>query len=1366
MKNLFVRVLAVVALAVAATVQTMAQESFSYQVVIRDGNGTLVNSGKVGLRFTLLNGGKDYYVETQTAEPNKYGNISVMIGAGTKVSGDFAKVPWNTLDVTLKVEVDVKGGTDYKPLGETKLSPVPYAMYAPAVDKAVGAGSAAKGAETLFEVDDRNGRPVFAVTNDGIVVYVDDQDGGKLRRSGFLVTGREATKGEPAKEYFSVSTDGTQIFVDEADDSKLRRSGFLVTGREATKNGSADYLSVDGNGTTVYVDRQDDSKLRRSGFLVTGREATKGEETSMFAVDGSTTTVYVEDQDGGKLRRSGFLVTGREATKSTERFVDVTADAVNLRTETFTVANTAPGDDAAAVPAPVLVVSRQLVEMKTDVAMEGDVLPATYGTFEKEYEFDLQLTCSTQYSIPFDTLLARAGVSDFQNRDSYYDSLMFVYDDGLTVGSTWEWGSSCLYFDQDFQRTSNSNNLAFYIRKYAETWTTVEFVSQSNDLILHNSPVKLALGYRDDQSKIHTVLITVNLTVDKFIYPYGIEKGTVKYEFRHDKNGDESTDIIDYCFSDNGWSNFFGVDVNDEDIEGRGKYTYVANSNNKSDSYDIDGMNTFCCWYYDAWSSMSTEGFSYYPMFSIAGVAVPINDEFFNNASGIAGLAMSNLKLCDVTDAGDVNDFSINNKTIGGVKKYTYHTDEYTLYFYTYQGLVLQIDKKVDGESVTTNILKCISFDDKVSEPSFHRWLKNSGVTNYDGISDGFGDLSQDDYGHYYVDLNLPSGNLWAANNVGAPSPYDWGDYLAWGELEEKESYTQDGYSVTELNNNNDAAWKWGENLKTMTSDWCMPSSADWQELIYNCLWVWIDGEPGVRVYKALNESEKGASKHFASYDEWNEYDNLLSSLTDNYDRSFDLFLPLSGSYDGTSLNNGMKGLYWASDRPSDQSNAYSLDISSPSNKHVKENKRYQGMQVRAVAHKNTKYWVSETANGDDCDGSLSKPFKTIEQAIAIMDKNDGLMTYTLMVKGQIEPAEIINCGSVKQITLCGASGLDENGEPKDAIVGNISKRPLTVNSGNIIIKNLKLTGGGISEQNAASQIGKGGGLRLENFEDAVIVTLDTNAYVMNNAVDSGAVSYGGGVYVGSNAELIMHSGSKISGNKVGGTSFNGQGGGVFVKNGRLVMYGGEISGNQGIGTFTTEVEGQTVSTGSQGGGVYVGVSEDGITQFYMFGGRITGNSVNTNGVGGGLYKFDDFQEVDRSFVHLYGGEISGNTTNNILSDGDVFCFCSSGDFSALNLGGDFRTSLIKCVCRDPITIVIGTPLTTGQLPLSVDISGNEKQFSLTYYSYESAEHGRRVLSDAISKFGLNNDSYNAKYSVSKNWDCWVCTVKLTKTNK
>lgn len=327
MKKLSIKLLATAAIMFTATVATMAQGSFAYQAVIRD-NGELVSEKKVGLKFTLKQGGQEYYSETQQVTTNKYGNISVMVGSGTKVSGDFMKVPWSSMNVMLGIQVDPKGGTSYTDMGEIQLQAAPYAMYAMQTSRVVATGAANN--DAIFEVKDNKGEVVFAVFPDGVKVYVDDSDASKAARSGFIVTGRTATKGATS-DYFTVTADGTQIYVDD-DPAKAARSGFIVTGRTATKGGNDNYLAVNAEGTQVYVD-DDPAKAARSGFIVTGRTATKGGTDNYLAVNADGTQVYVDtDPTSGKAARSGFIVTGRTATKgsSDDDLLAVNADGTQV----------------------------------------------------------------------------------------------------------------------------------------------------------------------------------------------------------------------------------------------------------------------------------------------------------------------------------------------------------------------------------------------------------------------------------------------------------------------------------------------------------------------------------------------------------------------------------------------------------------------------------------------------------------------------------------------------------------------------------------------------------------------------------------------------------------------------------------------------------------------------------------------------------------------------------------------------------------------------------------------------------------------------------------------------------------------------
>ena len=125
---------------------------------------------------------------------------------------------------------------------------------------------------------------------------------------------------------------------------------------------------------------------------------------------------------------------------------------------------------------------------------------------------------------------------------------------------------------------------------------------------------------------------------------------------------------------------------------------------------------------------------------------------------------------------------------------------------------------------------------------------------------------------HEYVDLGLPSGTLWATTNVGANEPEEYGDYFAWGETEPKSTYDWSTYqycngssttltkycdkgddadfgyngftdTLTELEPGDDAATvNWG-------SDWCMPSHAQFVELLDECTWRWrYSGQRGFEV--------------------------------------------------------------------------------------------------------------------------------------------------------------------------------------------------------------------------------------------------------------------------------------------------------------------------------------------------------------------------------------------------------------------------------------------------------------------------------------------------------------------------------------
>lgn len=162
--------------------------------------------------------------------------------------------------------------------------------------------------------------------------------------------------------------------------------------------------------------------------------------------------------------------------------------------------------------------------------------------------------------------------------------------------------------------------------------------------------------------------------------------------------------------------------------------------------------------------------------------------------------------------------------------------------------------------------------------------------------------------GYDYVDLELPSGTLWATQNVGAINPSDYGLYFQWGDI--------NGYSKCEFGNGewqkmfardfsdykfsikgSDANFskyttkcdvlKLEDDAANfhMGGDWYIPTPAQIWELIDNTTttWTMLDGVRGIR-------------------------------FTSKRDMSKSIFIPAAGFVSNGSLNySGSEGYIWSS---------------------------------------------------------------------------------------------------------------------------------------------------------------------------------------------------------------------------------------------------------------------------------------------------------------------------------------------------------------------------------------------------------------------------------------------------------------------
>ncbi len=87
----------------------------------------------VGMQISILKGsavGTAVYVETQTPTSNVNGLVSIEIGTGSVVSGDFTTIVWSNDAYFIKTETDPAGGASYTISGTSQLLSVPYALNA------------------------------------------------------------------------------------------------------------------------------------------------------------------------------------------------------------------------------------------------------------------------------------------------------------------------------------------------------------------------------------------------------------------------------------------------------------------------------------------------------------------------------------------------------------------------------------------------------------------------------------------------------------------------------------------------------------------------------------------------------------------------------------------------------------------------------------------------------------------------------------------------------------------------------------------------------------------------------------------------------------------------------------------------------------------------------------------------------------------------------------------------------------------------------------------------------------------------------------------------------------------------------------
>lgn len=160
--------------------------------------------------------------------------------------------------------------------------------------------------------------------------------------------------------------------------------------------------------------------------------------------------------------------------------------------------------------------------------------------------------------------------------------------------------------------------------------------------------------------------------------------------------------------------------------------------------------------------------------------------------------------------------------------------------------------------------------------------------------------------------IDLGIGVRWAAYNVGAQAPYEYGNYYSWGEIQEKIGY----FENSSFNEGfvDVARHKWGNR-------WRMPSKREFEILMQECSWIWSE-YMGVKGCYVVGPNGNA------------------------------IFLPAAGfCYESENRDYGIRCYYWSSTSAgSDYAYAYAYDLVYPkSTTALSKSRSFTGDTVRPI---------------------------------------------------------------------------------------------------------------------------------------------------------------------------------------------------------------------------------------------------------------------------------------------------------------------------------------------------------------------------------------------------------------------------------
>ncbi|MBN1413737.1 MAG: hypothetical protein JW973_01450, partial [Bacteroidales bacterium] len=251
----------VVMLLAAATLTAQPPQAMKYKAIAKDEWGVALPNKAISLRFTIYRGseyGTTVYIETHQTTTSKFGLMDVNIGEGTPQTGIFSDIDWGADDYYLKIELDPKGGNDFRLEDEShQLLSVPYALFAGGV----------------LNNDDNDTDPANELINSVVLngTFLEITEGGVLTiidLSG-LRDGTEDADSDPTNELQDISLSGTSLSISEGStvDLSVIKDGYEPDTDDQTLSVSGHELTISEGNTVILPDDVDDADADPSNEL-------------------------------------------------------------------------------------------------------------------------------------------------------------------------------------------------------------------------------------------------------------------------------------------------------------------------------------------------------------------------------------------------------------------------------------------------------------------------------------------------------------------------------------------------------------------------------------------------------------------------------------------------------------------------------------------------------------------------------------------------------------------------------------------------------------------------------------------------------------------------------------------------------------------------------------------------------------------------------------------------------------------------------------------------------------------------------------------------------------------------------------------